>query len=92
MSDSGVREIQADLAESIKAFVRSSKTLTPAVLLLMHFSDVGLNHFSPDKLMGQLISMGQSRLAEEWARCLGHSFQVLFCSRLHVAADVLGWP
>ena len=90
MSKSQVREIQAELAESMKALVRSTKTLTPAVLLLMHFSEVGMSHFSPDKLMGQLVGQGQSRLAEEWAKSLGHSFQVLTCSGLHMSGVVLG--
>ena len=74
----GVREVQAELAESIKQYTGSTKTLTPAVLLLMHFSDTALAHFSPENMMGQLVAQGQSRLAGEWAKLLGHSFQVLF--------------
>lgn len=77
---SGVRETQADLAESIRPFIGSTKTLTPAVLLLMQFSDTAAVHFSAEKLMGQLVAQGQSRLAEEWAKSLGHSFQVLLSS------------
>jgi len=76
LDESGIKQIQAELAEKIRQNVGSSKTLTPAVLLLMHFSDVGLLHFNPEKLMGQLVAKGQSRLAEEWAKFLGHSFQV----------------
>ena len=90
MDHSGVRETQAELAESIKQYTGSTKTLTPAVLLLMHFSNTALVHFSPEKMMGRLVAQGQSRLAEEWAKSLGHSFQVLPspCSRM--ARSVLG--
>lgn len=89
MDHSGVREIQAQLAESIKQYIGSTKTLTPAVLLLMHFSDTALAHFSPENMMGRLVAQGQSRLAEEWAQSLGHSFQVLLFSGLHLAS--LSW-
>ena len=68
MDPSGVREIQAKLAESIRPFIGSTKTLTPAVLLLMQFSDTAAVHFSAEKLMGRLVAQGQSRLAEEWAK------------------------
>ena len=74
----GTKQIQTELARSIQPFVSSSKTLTPAVLLLMHFRDVGLLHFNPQKLMGQLVAKGQARLAEEWAQDLGHAFQVIY--------------
>ena len=85
MDPSGVREIQAKLAESIRPFIGSTKTLTPAVLLLMQFSDTAAVHFSAEKLMGRLVAQGQSRLAEEWAKSLGHSFQVLSSSCLQCA-------
>ena len=75
----GTKQIQTELARSIQPYVSSSKTLTPAVLLLMHFRAVGLLHFDPQKLMGQLVAKGQARLAEEWAPDLGHAFQVI-CS------------
>ena len=75
-SDRDIEQLQAELANSIRPFSLSSKTLTPAVLLLMHFRDVGLTHFCPDKLMGQLVAKGQSRLAEEWAGLIGYEWQV----------------
>ena len=75
-SDGDIDQLQAELADSIKPFILSSKTLTPAVLLLMHFMDIGLTHFCPDKLMGQLVAKGQSRLAEEWAGLIGYEWQV----------------
>lgn len=72
----GMIRVRTGLAKSVRQFISSSKTLVPAVLLLMHFKDVGVEHFSPDKLMGQLVAKGQSRLAEEWAQLLGYEFQV----------------
>ncbi len=74
-----MKRIRIELASSIQPFVSSSKTLTPAVLLLMHFRDVGLPHLNPQKLMGQLVAKGQACLAEECAQDLGHAFQVI-CS------------
>ena len=76
LSGGDIEQLQAELADSIRPFILSSKTLTPAVLLLMHFSGIGLTHFHPDKLMGQLVAKGQPRLAEEWAGLIGYEWQV----------------
>ena len=75
-TDGDIEQLQAEIADSIRPFISSSKTLTPAVLLLMHFRGIGLTHFSPDRLMGQLVAKGQSWLAEEWAGLIGYEWQV----------------
>ena len=73
-SDRDIDQLQADLADSIRPFILSSKTLTPAVILLMQFRDIGLTHLFP--VMGQLVAKGQSRLSEEWAGLIGYEWQV----------------
>ena len=63
-------------AERIRELLSIPKTRSPAVVLLLQFSNLAAQHFDREAILGQLAAAGQLALAIRWATELGPSFQV----------------
>ena len=71
------RAFEAALARRIAALLGSSKTMAPAVGLLLHFQELAALACDREAVLGELAAAGQLGLAMCWADQLGPSFQVL---------------
>jgi hypothetical protein len=65
------------LARRIAGLLGSSKTMSPAVGLLLHFRELAAQACDRQAVLGELAAAGQLGLAMCWADQLGPTFQVL---------------
>ena len=68
---------EAALARRIAGLLGSSKTMSPAVGLLLHFRELAAQACDRQAVLGELAAAGQLGLAMCWADQLGPTFQVL---------------
>ena len=71
------RASEAALARRIAGLLGSSKTMSPAVGLLLHFRELAAQACDRQAVLGELAAAGQLGLAMCWADQLGPTFQVL---------------
>ncbi len=71
------RAFEAALARRIAGLLGSSKTMSPAVGLLLHFRELAAQACDRQAVLGELAAAGQLGLAMCWADQLGPTFQVL---------------